>query len=501
MRPSTYVLGSDIGTGSCKTVLLDAAGTVVASASQEYSTAYPHGGWAEQNPEDWYDAFCRTTRQALTISGILPQAIEAVCVVGVTHNPVLLDRDGVVLRPSIHFWDRRSQPQVQEIKERWGNTVREHAFNEIDTLWTWPQLLWVRQHEPGVWQRVAALIFPKDYVRHRLAPSMLTDTIDPVGTLLYDPRTNTWIEPFVQDLGLPMSALPSVQSPTTVAGYVSRQGAESTGLCQGTPVLTGTTDTAAEVVGSGALKVGQAVIKLASVGRIMLVMDKPLDDPHSLNYPHVFEGLWYPGTVTKYGAGAYRWAREALWPDLTGKDVYRQMDTAVSNIPPGSGGVLFHPHLSGEYAPNWDPHLRAGFVGLTIEHTRIHMARAVLEGVAFQIRSALIQIEGAGVTYDEIRLIGGGANSPLWSQIMADVLGRDLLVPAERSAAYGAALLAGIGIGMFSSDPILLGQFIQTDRLLKIQPELHLLYEKLFAIYEQADNILTVISQQLEHFR
>ena len=199
---------------------------------------------------------------------------------------------------------------------------------------------------------------------------------------------------------------------------------------------------------AGALQAGQAVIKLASVGRIMLVMERPLDDPYSLNYPHVYNGLWYPGSVTKHGAGAFRWAREALWPDLQGENVYEVMDTAVAQIPPGSGGILFHPHLSGEYAPNWDPLLRASFIGLTVKHTRTHMTRAVLEGVAFQIQAALVQIETAGGTYDEIRLIGGGANSSLWSQIIADVLNRDLLVLAERSAAYGAGLLAGVGIGV-----------------------------------------------------
>lgn len=494
---SSYVLGSDIGTGSCKTVLLDETGSVVAAAGAEYPTAHPHPGWAEQNPVDWYAAFCQTTRQVLAASSVAPPAIKAVCIVGVTHNPVLLDRDEKVLRPAIHFWDQRSQHQVRKIKERWGNSVRERALNEVSTLWTWPQLFWLRQHEPDVWQRMATILFPKDYVRHRLAPSLLTDTIDPAGTLLYDPRVNEWIEPFIRDLGLPLSALPAIQPATEVAGHVCRRGASDTGLRQGTPVLTGTTDTAAELVGSGALKDRQAVVKLASVGRIMIVMDKPLDDPHSLNYPHFYDGLWYPGSVTKYGAGAYRWAREAFWPDLKGVDVYKQMDTAVKSIPPGSGGILFHPHLSGEYAPNWDPRLRASFVGLTVDHTRVHITRAILEGVAFQIRSALAQLKSAGGFFDDIRLIGGGANSPLWSQIMADVLGHSLLVPSERSAAYGAGLLAGIGVGLFPSDPDLLGQNIRIERHLEVNTERQKIYKQHYKLFQKADKVLTKISHQL----
>ena len=311
MATDPLLLGSDIGTGSYKTVLLNDRGEVVAANSREYPSHHPHPDWAEQDPEDWYAAFHDTVRRVLKASGVPSAAVVSVCIVGATHNPVLLDRRGEVLRPSIHFWDRRSQAQVAEIQARWGAETKRRSCNGIDVLWTWPQLLWVRQNEPEVWARVASLLFPKDYVRHRLAPSPITDTVNPTGS-------------------------------------------------------------------------------------------------HRLNYPHVLTGLWYPGSVTKYGAAAYRWARSALWPDLSNDGVCRAMDAAAAEAPPGCDGMLFHPHLLGEFAPQWNPNLRASFTGVTIHHSRPHLTRSILEGGAFQIRAALEDLREASATWNEIRLIGGG---------------------------------------------------------------------------------------------
>ncbi len=502
--PLKFVLGCDIGTGSCKSVLLDASGRVVARSEKEYASAYPQPGWVEQDPGDWYAAFCVTVQQLLSDSRIGPGQIACLAIAGVTHNPVLLDAAGQLLRPAIHFWDRRSVDQVAQIKARWGEAVRRLALNEVDPLWTWPQLLWLKQHEPALWPRIAALLFPKDYVRGRLTGRLagppLSDTIDPTGTLFYNPRTARWIEPFVQDLGLPDGALPTVQPPLALAGSVDQRGAEDTGLLSGTPVITGTSDTAAEVAGAGALYSGQAIVKLASVGRIMLVLDRPLDHPRSLNYPHVIDGLWYPGTVTKHGASAYRWARDTFWRASNSMATFRDMDQAAAGVSPGCQGLLFFPHLSGEYAPQWDPQLRAAFLGLTVQHQRSHLTRAVLEGVAFQIRAALEQIVAAGGYYYEIRLIGGGAASPLWGQIMADVLGCALVVPVERSAAYGAGLLAGQATGLFPQQPQELADLIPVAHRLKPDDEGYATYQKLYNSYREIGRELNRSAHRLEAF-
>lgn len=492
-----FVLGSDIGTGSCKTVLLDAAGRVAAAAAQSYPSHYPQPGWVEQDPEDWYQAFVTTTGQVLQHCPDAA-AIQAVCIVGVTHNPVLLDQDKGLLRPAIHFWDRRSEAQAKTILRRWGDAVRRRALNEVDSLWTWPQLLWIRQHEPRIWARIAHLLFPKDYIRYRLAPSLVSDYIDPVGTLLYDGRRRQWIAPFVADLGLPATALPTTRSPLAVVGQISGRAARETGLVAGTPLLTGTTDTAAEVLGAGAWRPGQAVIKLASVGRIMVVMDRPLTDPHSLNYPHIVEGLWYPGSVTKFGAAAYRWARRAWWPGLPEGDAYAEMDRAAAQVPAGSEGLLFHPHLDGEYAPQWDPLVRGSLIGLTSRHQRAHLTRAVLEGVVYQIRAALEAVSKAGGRYSEVRLIGGGAGSPLWAQIVADVLGRELLVPLERSAAYGAGLMAGMAASLYPEPGQGLGRLIRMARQHDPDAQTQARYQAYYNLYLDAEDALAPATRQLE---
>jgi xylulokinase len=500
VEPS-FLIGSDIGTSSCKSVLMDRRANVVAMAIREYPSLRPKPTWVEQNPEDWYGAFIQTIRELLHTRQADPRHIVAVAIVGVTHNPVLLDEKGVVLRPAIHFWDRRSIHQAEDIRTRWGGAICERAMNEVDPLWTWPQLFWIRQNEPEVWQKIAFLLFPKDYVRHRLAPSLLSDTIDPAGTLLFDPDAELWIEEFVHDLDLPMSALPPIHAPETIAGFVSQSSATDSGLLAGTPVITGTTDTAAEVLGSGAFRPGQAIVKLSSVGRIMLVMEQPLVDPHCLNYRHVLSNLWYPGSVTKHGAGAYRWLRQALWPELDGRGTYNEMDKAAGQIPAGCDGLFFQPHLSGEYAPQWDPSLRASFVGFTIRHGRAHFTRAVLEGVAFQIRSALDQLLSIGGRYNEIRLIGGGANGRLWGQIMSNVLGCELLVPAERSAAFGAGILAGKSMNFYPSDVDGLDELIKiSQRFLPISSS-RSKYDQLYDIFKQIDATLAGVSHQIEELQ
>ncbi|MCB0213849.1 MAG: xylulokinase, partial [Anaerolineae bacterium] len=439
----SYVLASDLGSGSCKTVILDSTGQVVASAGAEYPTAYPHPGWVEQNPEDWYTAFAQTTRRVIVEAGITADQIALVGLVAVTHNTVLLDSQDRPLRPCILTFDQRSSEQCRQLLARWGDQVQQQARNSVAPMWTWPQLLWVKENEPEVWQKVERILFQKDYVRHRLAPGYVTDSIDAAGTLLFDPVAEAWLPDFYSDLGLPDSALPRITQPTEVVSTVSRQGAADTGLAPGTPVIAGTTDTVAEVFGSGLLEPGQGMVKLASVGRLAVVNPTPIDDPRILNYRHVVGDLWYPGSGTKSAATVPRWLRDNLWRQPS----FAEMDAAAAQISPGSEGLLFHPHLLGEWAPHWDDQLRANFVGATMRHTQAHFTRAALEGVAFALRDAIEGLAEISLTYREYRLIGGGSKSQLWSQIVCDVLGEELLLPVEQDAAFGAALITGVAAG------------------------------------------------------
>jgi xylulokinase len=494
--PGKYILASDLGSGSCKTVILDESGRVVSSAGAEYPTFYLHPGWVEQNPDDWYDAFTRTTRQAIAQAGISAAEIALVGLVAVTHNTVLLDDHDRPLRNCILTFDQRSGQQCRQIVARWGNQVQEQSLNAVTPLWAWPQLLWIRENEPDIWRTTHRILFQKDYVRHRLAPGHVTDTIDAAGTLLFNPLTESWISDFCTDLGLPTVALPKVVPPMKVVAEVSSQAAQETDLAPGTPVIAGTTDTVAEMFGSGLLKLGQGMVKLASVGRLAVVAEEPVRDPHILNYRHVVDGLWYPGSGTKSAATVPRWLRDNLWVGPSFSD----MDAAAAKIPPGSEGLLFQPHLLGEWAPYWDDHLRANFIGATVRHSQAHFTRAALEGVAFALRDAIEELARIGLVYREYRLIGGGAKSRLWAQIVCDVLGQPLLLPRQQDAAYGAALIVGVAAGLFDSSPAAIQELIQLEARLEPDAQTHAVYSDLFEIYRDADKRLIDIAHRLTAF-
>lgn len=494
------VIASDLGSGGCKTLIIDSSGHLLAVAQQEYATAYPRPGWAEQNPEDWYAAFCATVRVVLQTSGIDPGRVSGVGIVGVTHNTVLLDSLDRPLSPAIMLFDNRSTLQVRTIRDRWGDRIRQQTLNDITPVWTWPQLQWIRENTPEIWRRTQRLMFQKDYVRHRLAPSPVTDTIDASGSLLYDPIHDAWISEFCEDLQLNPDWLPAVVDPMDIVSEVTRSGAADTGLLAGTPVIAGTTDTVAEVLGSGALRAGAACVKLASVGRIAVVSPNPVDQPNVINYRHVLDDLWYPGTASKFAASAFRWLRDVLWQDIRDGTAYRQMDAAASMVPPGSDGLLFHPHLMGEWAPHWNEKLRASFVGLTMRHTRGHLTRAVLEGVAFGLKDALQSLENAGVHAESIRLIGQGATSPLWAQIVTDVLDRPLSIPEQADAAFGSALITAMGINILPKSIEALDAVIRIRAHVEPSHEPARAYAALFEIYQDTDQALKTISERLQDF-
>lgn len=497
-----YILGSDIGSGSCKTLLATPAGEVVARGTSSYALRYPQPGWAEYDPEDWYHAFCHSTADVLAASSVDPADILAVVIVGITHNAVLLGSRGQVLRPAIHFNDQRCIDECQTLADGWGDEIPARTCNGVSTLWTWPQLQWIRKHEPHVWSEIRHILFPKDYVRTRLTGSEpnFTDSIDAAGTLLFDPRNQDWIAPFIDDLGVSHEYLPEVRHPLGEAGAVSRAGSADSGLREGTRVLVGTTDTAAELLTAGAVAPGRLVLKLASVGRIAFTTTSPVLHRHVLNYPHVLDGVWYPGTATKYAAHAFHWLREALWNGAEDNG-YEGMDRAAAEIEPGSGALLFLPHLMGESAPLWNPTLTASFLGVGLHHHLGHFTRSVLEGVAFAMRDAWEAVRELGLEGTDVALIGNGASSSLWSQVMADVFGREIFVPAERDAAFGAALLGAIALGALDKRPAALESVVHREVVYRPTPSNAALYQELFAVYREADRATSSVAGQLYEFR
>lgn len=441
-----YVLGIDFGGGASKATLLSETGKIVAESTLEYPTLYPKSGWTEQNPSDWFDAACKNIQTVLEKSKITGDQIAAVSLDAATHTAVIMDEDFNVLRPSIYWTDTRSTKEVSYLKDNYLDIIKKQVLHEPDTIWSLPELLWIKNNEPQIWQKVKRIMFAKDYVRHMLTGDYVTDYIEAEGSMLFDFETMSWSKELCGILGIETNMMPEIVKPDDIVGAITEDAAKITGLCKGTPVLCGTTDTVMEVFASGAIKQGQMTLKLATAGRICVVTDKPYPDKNIINYSHVIDGLYYPGTATKSCAASYRWYRDTFGED------YKALDDAAANIPVGADGLVFHPYLNGELTPYANPKLGADFVGVRASHTKAHFTRAVLEGVAMSMLDCRIALEELGIPHEETAvIIGGGGKSPLWRQIVSDALGMTFIQKKYSDSSLGSAMLAGVAVGMFEN--------------------------------------------------
>ena len=306
--------------------------------------------------------------------------------------------------------------------------------------------MWVRDNEPEIWEKTKRILFAKDYVRYLFTGEYCTDYIEAQGSMMFDYNTMSWSKELCDILGFDMANLPTVIKPVDVVGNITEAAAKDTGLSRSTKVICGTTDTALEVFASGAVKKGQMTVKLATAGRICVITDKAYPHQHLINYSHVVDGLWYPGTATKSCAASYRWYRDTFGGN------YKELDKDASKITPGSEGLIFHPYLNGELTPYADPMLCASFTGVRAGHTKAHFNRAVLEGVAYSLLDCMNALKEIGIPRDEEAvIIGGGSASPLWRQIVSDVLNLSLKQVKYNDSSFGAALLAGVALGIFDS--------------------------------------------------
>ena len=441
-----YFLGVDFGGGASKATLLSEQGRVVATATMEYPTAHPAPGMAEQNPDDWYEATCRNVRAVLEKAGVAAREVAALSLDAATHTAVLCDEDFRPLRPAIYWTDTRSQREVADLRAAAGERIKALSYHSVDTIWTLPQILWVKRNEEGLFGRTKRILFAKDYVRHRLTGDYVTDVIEAEGSMLFDMEKGCWSEELCAAAGVDPAMLPRLCRPRDIVGGVTPAAAADTGLLAGTPVLCGTTDTVMEVFAAGGVRPGNMTVKLATAGRICVITEKPFVDRDLVCYSHIEEGLWYPGTATKAAASSYRWFRDAFG------GTYRELDEAAAAAGVGAGGLLFHPYLNGELTPYANPRLSGSFVGIRAGHEKGHFARAVLEGVAFSLRDCLATVDRLGMQHESHAvIIGGGASSPLWRQITADVLGIALVERENSDSSFGSAMLAGVAAGAFSS--------------------------------------------------
>lgn len=471
-------LGIDVGTGGTRAVVVDERGRVVASATAEHADfASPQTGWAEQDPRDWWQATQRAVRAVLS-QGISAGEIACVGLSGQMHGCTLLDGRGEVLRPAIIWCDGRTVEQCNEITRRLGaEKLIELVANPALVGFTLPKMLWVREHEPEVWRDVRTVLLPKDYVRLQLTGGLATDMADASGTLLFDVVNRRWSREMLAAFDLPEGILPTVWESPEVCGSVSRSGAGASGLIEGTPVVAGAGDQAAGAVGMGIVQPGLVSATIGTSGVVFAATDRPAFDKRGRvhTFCHAIPDRWQVMGVTQAAGLSLRWFRETFGTTapvvtpgkLVGKladkfvrtevrqpeiDPYESLCAEAAVAPAGADGLLWAPYLMGERTPHLDPHARAALVGLTASHTRAHIVRAILEGVAFSLRDTLTIFKEMDLPVETIRLGGGGARSPLWREIQAQVYGRAVqLVEAEEGAAYGAALLAGVGSRRWSS--------------------------------------------------
>ena len=448
----SLVLGVDVSTTATKAVLQDGEGTVAAVGSSEYPYETPNPLWSEQDPSLWWDAVGVAIRAALDEAGVDGSAVEAVGLTGQMHGLVALDARDEVLRPAILWNDQRTQAECDLIRELVG---RERLIattgNDALTGFTAPKLLWVKRNEPDVWRAIAHVLLPKDLVRLRLTGEHAVDKADGSGTILFDLADRDWSTDIVETLRIDREWLPETFEGPAPTGAVTESAAAATGLKAGTPVVAGGGDQSAAAVGLGSVAPGISSLSLGTSGVLFATTDGPAIEPEGRLHAfcHAVPDRWHLMGVMLSAAGSLRWYRDALAPDAG----FDELVEEAAQAPPGSGGLLFLPYLTGERTPHPDPLAKGAFVGLTVNHGRAHLTRAVLEGVAFGMRDMLGLMTGAGLpAMSEIRATGGGVRSALWRQILADVLGAAIVTTSNaEGAAQGAATLAAVGVGWFDS--------------------------------------------------
>ncbi|MEA2676033.1 MAG: xylulokinase [Chloroflexota bacterium] len=446
------VLGIDVSTTATKAVVIGGDGAVAGIGVAEYGFDVPRPLWTEQDPQLWWDGACAAIRRALAASGLGAADVVAVGLTGQMHGLVLLDAADTPLRPAILWNDQRTGAECDWIRAAVGpERLIELTGNDAMTGFTAPKLVWVRDHEPDIWRRVAHVLLPKDYLRLRLTGDYALDKADGAGTLLFDLARRDWSAEMLNALEIEPRWLPPTHEGPVVTGVISPAAAAATGLSAGTPVVAGGGDQSANAVGVGAVAPGIVALSLGTSGVIFATTDGPVYEQRGRVHAfcHAVPGRWHMMSVMLSAAGSLRWFRDALAPDMT----FDELVAGAAEVPAGSDGLQFLPYLSGERSPHPDSLARGAFVGLTLNHDRRHMTRAVLEGVAYGLRDGLgLMVDAGTPPPTQIRASGGGLASPLWRQILADVLDAEITAPSTtEGAAYGAALLAAVGASWYAT--------------------------------------------------
>jgi xylulokinase len=481
----TLLLGVDLSTTGAKALLINNEGQVVGSATTALELSTPRPLWSEQEPRDWWHAATMSIRSVLAQPNVSGELIEAIGLTGQMHGLVLLDERGEVLRPAILWNDQRCAEQCDEIRARvGGERLIQMTGNDALPGLTAPKIMWVEKYEPEIYQRIKHVLLPKDYIRFRLTARLVMDKADGSGTMLFDLAKRNWSREILEALNISPEWLPETFEGPQITGEVTDEAASATGLSVGTPVIAGGGDQSAQAVGVGAIEPGILAVTLGTSGVVFATTTSPLVEPQGRLHAfcHALPDRWHLMGVMLSAAGSLQWYRDALATQAS----FEQIIAEAADVTAGSEGLLFLPYLSGERAPHPDSLARGSWVGLTLRHRRGHLTRSVLEGVAFGLRDIFTLMQGVGLgTVNQVRVSGGGARSTVWRQILADVLGVELVtVDTTEGAAFGAALLAGVAAGTW---PDVASACAQTIKLTeRVAPDTNVVqrYDQMYEQYE-----------------
>jgi xylulokinase len=493
-----HLIGIDIGTSGTKTIVVDAGdGRVVAGASAEYPLSTPRPLWAEQDARDWWRGATEATRAALAKARAAlgrDADVRGVGLSGQMHGVVLLDEAGEPVTPAVIWCDGRSQAECEEITARVGaRKLIELTSNPALVGFSAPKLLWIRKHLPQAWARARRFLLPKDYVRFKLTDEAATEVSDASGTLLFDVTHRRWSKPMLEALEIDPAWLPSVHESPEVSGRVSAAAAAALGIPAGTPVVGGGGDQAAGAVGTGIVRPGVVSSTIGTSGVVFAYSAQPVLDPEGRvhTFCHAVPGAWHVMGVTQGAGLSLRWFRdevagpaERAAAEAAGRDIYDVLVEQASAAPAGCEGLLFLPYLMGERTPHLDPQARGVWCGLTGAHKRAHLVRSILEGVTYSLRDCLEIVRGMQLPVGEVRASGGGGKNAFWRQMQADVFGREVVtVNAGEGPAYGAALLAGVGTGVWSSVPEACDATIAVTSRTQPEKERTAVYDRHYPLY------------------
>ncbi len=480
-----YLLGLDIGTSGVKALLISVEGKVVGSTTYSYPLSTPQSGWAEQNPEDWWGATRKAIREVLEEKKVKKGELKGISLSGQMHSSVFLDKNREVIRPAILWSDSRTSKQCAEIHERAGGLegLIELVSNQAFEGFTAPKVLWLRENEPENYKKLRHLLLPKDYIRYKLTGEIKTEASDAAGTILLDVEKKEWSQSLLDKLGIDSNILPEILDSIDIAGEISGKAAQQTGIEKGIPVIAGGADNACGAVGSGIVKEGRVMASVGTSGVILAQTNSPTADKkgriHLFN--HARPDSWYMMGVVLSAGMCYSWLQEKLYAEALD---YTELDRKASEIEVGSEGLLFLPYLYGERTPHADGDARGVFFGISGQHEQAHFARSVMEGVGFAMRDSLELIKDKGIEIDEIRAIGGGAKSQVWRSILADIFGEEIsLLNIEEGPAFGAALIAGVGVGVYQSFTEAAGDFIKVRNTVTPDYEAHKKYNDFYELY------------------